>query len=251
MSQRLKVRDLDGAIIGATTATKLAAGMAGVSLKATDDDTVAAATHWWTGAGFERRTALPAATIWVDAGVATGISLPADAYSILTAGAPVKGPRTVTLAGGEEAVVLLTGKYAGTVTAQGRTLAQLEATLLDQIDDRRETLMMTVMTPGGAKKTEYAEKAGEVRDYRNTLGSVIASLSLVSQRARFPWAMAETDQTKETLAVVIARFEAGATASRTPAARYAAIAQVAKRAIKAATTPAAKRAAFDAVKWTA
>jgi len=131
------------------------------------------------------------------------------------------------------------------------TLGQLEASLLDQVDDKREALMMTVMTSGGAKKTEYAEKAGEVRDYRNTLGSILAALSTIDQRKRFPWAMAEVDQTKDTLAVVIARFEAGATASRTPAAKYAAIAQVGKRAIRTASTAAAKRAAFAAINWKA
>jgi hypothetical protein len=180
------------------------------------------------------------------------VTISAPAGSTWTAkGASYTGPQDITFGVVGAYAIEFTGAWSGRAPVTVLSATDYETYLLGLVDDRRETLMMTYMTPGGAKKTEYAEKAGEVRDYRNTLLSVITALSITDRRKRFPWAMAEADLTGDTLAVVITRFEAGANASRPPAARVAGIAQIAKRAIKAATSSAAKLTAYKAINWTA
>jgi hypothetical protein len=128
-----------------------------------------------------------------------------------------------------------------------RTAAQVLADMLDTIDDEREIRMMTVLTSGGAKKTEYAAKQREWQDYNSmSLNSIIA-MALTQQQTRWPWAMAEVADTDDTLQVVMARIKAGMDGSAL-AQRVAARAQKLKRQLKAAT-PAQRPAIFAARSW--
>lgn len=131
------------------------------------------------------------------------------------------------------------------------TAEQTLTRMIVAIDAERETRMMTQLTDGGAKKYEYAEKAREVRDYRGLSGSVVGSLliplNLSGTRERFAWAMAEVDDTGDTLEVVITRYET-AMKSVVLARKVAARAQKLKRTIRAAA-PAARDAIFQARAW--
>ena len=126
--------------------------------------------------------------------------------------------------------------------------AKLEAALLAAIDAQRENLQMTVLTAGGAKKYVYNRKAVEAIDSRGLLVSVLNALSLVDKQKRFPFAQAEAALTGETLSSVLARYEAALNTSAAKVAALEATAQKAKRAVRAATTPVAKRAAAN-VTW--
>jgi hypothetical protein len=131
------------------------------------------------------------------------------------------------------------------------TAEQALTRMIVAIDAERETRMMTQLTDGGAKKYEYAEKAREVRDYRGLSGSVVGSLliplNLSGTRERFAWAMAEVDDTGDTLEVVITRYET-AMKSVVLARKVAARAQKLKRTIRAAA-PAARDAIYQARTW--
>ena len=81
------------------------------------------------------------------------------------------------------------------------------------------------------------------------MGSLLESLTETQRAARFPFAMAEATATGDSLATVIAHFEAGMGASRTKIAQVEAAAVAGKRAIRAAATVSAKQAAFAAINW--
>jgi hypothetical protein len=120
--------------------------------------------------------------------------------------------------------------------------------LLAQVDNGREAARRPAMTQLFGQSFVYAEKAREVTDYRCVPANVLATLTLPARRARFPFAMAEAEATGDTLAVVITRFEAGASANRQVIAKVDATAIKAKRAIRAATTLTTMKAAA-AVDW--
>ncbi len=148
------------------------------------------------------------------------------------------------------------GKYRGERTLTIQTLAETEASLIDQAKTEGERRRMLVMSPGGSKKTVYSLKQSEV-DSWNDLGSTAATmlaaflgLSLVKQKRKFRFAMAEAAFRGEANpAAAIARFAAGSDAANVEAARIEAIEQTGVAAIRAATTIAAKRAAYAAINW--
>ncbi|WP_332797144.1 hypothetical protein [Sphingomonas sp. LB3N6] len=123
-----------------------------------------------------------------------------------------------------------------------------EDSVLTQLDRERERAQMTVLTDGGAKKYVYNRKAVEVIDSRSLTVALLNALSLTDKQKRYPFAYAEMLATGDTLAVVLARFEAGLTASSAKIATIEAQAQKAKRAVRAAPTIAAKQAAAQ-VNW--
>lgn len=126
---------------------------------------------------------------------------------------------------------------------------KVEAALLPLVDTQRETLQMTVLTPGGAKKYVYNRKAAEAILASGIAATVLNALTLVDRKKKYPFAYAESAVTGDTLAVVLARFETGMNTSAIENARIEAVAQKAKRDIKAATTAAAKCAAYAAINW--
>lgn len=138
-------------------------------------------------------------------------------------------------------------------TWAGRTAVEdavrVEADLLSQVDTRRETTQMTVLTAGGAKKYVYNRKAAEAIAASGIVASLLNALSLVERKKKYPFAYAESALTGEPLSTVLTRFEAGMNASATENARIEAISQKAKRDIKAAPTAAAKRTVFAVINW--
>lgn len=128
-------------------------------------------------------------------------------------------------------------------------LKDMEARLLAEVDQEREKLRSAVMTQGVGQSYAYAQKAQEVYDYRNVVGSLLATLTVPQRTARYPFAMAEASATGDALATVIARFESGMETSRSRIAAVEAAATKAKRAIRAAATSAAKQAAYSAILW--
>ncbi len=130
-----------------------------------------------------------------------------------------------------------------------RDLASAEERLIAAVDREREAQRAAVMTQGVGQSYAYAQKAQEVYDYRNVIGSMLATLTVPQRAARYPFAMAEVTATGESLATVISSFEAGMASSRTKIAKVEAIATKAKRAIRAASTASAKQAAYEAVTW--
>ena len=148
------------------------------------------------------------------------------------------------------------GKYRGERTLSIETPQQAEANLIDQVKTEAERRRMLVMSPGGSKKTVYSLKQSEV-DSWNDLGSTVATalaaflgLSAIKQKRKFRFAMAEaTFRGEANPAAAIARFAAGSDAANAEAARIEAIEQAGAAAIKAASTTAAKRAAYAAINW--
>jgi hypothetical protein len=147
---------------------------------------------------------------------------------------------------------------AATMTASGTiqpvpppvlTVAQVEAQLLDDIDDAREAQQMKLLTVGGAKKYVYSRKAVEVERSAGVVATLLDALSLTDRAAKYPYAAAEAALTGEKLSVVLARFTTGLKSSGQVEALEAK-AQVAKRAVRAAKTSDAKRAAAK-VNWSA
>lgn len=127
---------------------------------------------------------------------------------------------------------------------------KVEASLIAQVDARREEMRAAVMTPGAGQSYAYAQKAAEVADYRRW-ATELAEMDEAATIARFPFAMAEAAASGDGLATVIDRFDGGMTLSRSEIARVEAVACAAKRAIRAAEGLPAKQAAFDAIAWTA
>jgi hypothetical protein len=140
-------------------------------------------------------------------------------------------------------------------TAWVDAIAQIEAQLLADVKAEAEQRKMLWLSPGGAKKAEYAQKQAEVANWdslASTITGALAALNLMTADARaakFSYALASANRRKEaTIANAIARFRAGLLSS-SPVENIAAEEEFVCDAIKAATTVAAKRAAAAAAAW--
>ena len=181
-------------------------------------------------------------------------AIPADGFVSVNGAAAVAGVKAPTAAGIFRLRVV--GKYRGERVYTNFTLPELEVDLIDAVKTEAERRRMLVMSPGGSKKTVYSLKQSEV-DAWNELGSTLATaltaflgLSVVKQKRKFRFAMAEAAARGEANpAAAIARFVLGSDIANLEAARIEAIEQVSVTAIKAATTAAAKRAAYAAINW--
>lgn len=171
-------------------------------------------------------------------------------------------PATAALRAGQASVRLPAAYSPDTYewNATSRTMvasaAKVEAKLIADVKARAEAEKMRVLSSGGAKKTEYADKYREVVAWDTLAGTaaqiLIAfnTLSTQQRAVRFAYAIADAAAFGDTPADAIARFKAGI-AKSTSAATLAAIEAKACAAIKAATTVAAKQAAAAAVTWPA
>lgn len=128
--------------------------------------------------------------------------------------------------------------------------ADVEASLISQIDTECERRVMLTMTRGGGKKYSYNRKAAEVETSKGVLPTVLNALSLVDRQKKYPFAAAEMALSGETLSAVLARFAAGTAVADSKVAAIEAAAVIAKRALRAATNLSAKRAAA-VVAWPA
>lgn len=141
---------------------------------------------------------------------------------------------------------------------QGRTpVEDAAAVQVDQITAVKaeaERRKMKLLSAGGAKKAEYAEKRAEVLAW-DTLGGTAAAillafngLSALVRQTRFAHALADSAAFGDTPADAIARFRAGITKAVTIPAICAAEAK-ACAAIKAASTASDKRRVAASVSW--
>jgi len=133
-------------------------------------------------------------------------------------------------------------------------LGRVKAVLVAEIKAEAEQRNMQLLTAGGAKKAEYAEKRQEVISYDSLAtgvgGIVQAMTTLATPRRKVMLAHAEADAVAhgDTVAAAIERFRGGINrAATTPL--IAAAEAAACDAIRAATTAASARAAAAAVKW--
>lgn len=147
---------------------------------------------------------------------------------------------------------LLFQRWSGTAWVDD--IAKVREQILNDVKAEAESRKMVFLSPGGAKKAEYAQKAGEVSFYDSLGGTVIVIIAAIGgmtaaqRQAKFGYALADAAANGEpTIAAAIERFRSGMTgASKVPA--IAAAEAKACAAIKAATTIAAARAAA-AVSW--
>lgn len=132
--------------------------------------------------------------------------------------------------------------------------AQVEMALIAAVKLLAEQRKMEVATVGGYKKTEYAAKRAEVNAFDalgSTLTAVLAALNLIpaaTRATRFAYAYADAAAFGDTIDKAIERFRTGMNAS-SKAATLAAAEAKGCAAIRAASTAAAKRAAFAAINW--
>lgn len=124
-------------------------------------------------------------------------------------------------------------------------VAAIKAMLIARIDADREALQKTLITRGTAKAVVYAQKASELANYQILGSAAVAAMTVEQRAAMFPAATAETIVTGETLADVLARIQAGVTASGSEMYRVEAIAQAAKIAVRAAVDKEAAYSAAD------
>jgi hypothetical protein len=171
---------------------------------------------------------------------AEAVPAPADGYAY-TDFDPTTDPRGWRVDAGKV--------VANSLVVPAETIDQVQAKLLVAVDAERERSQMTVLTDGGAKKYVYNRKAAEAIAASGILAATLNALTLSDKKKKYPFASAESALTGETLSAVLARFEAGMNTSAVENARVEAVAQKAKRDIKAATTIAAKRAAYAAINW--
>lgn len=147
-------------------------------------------------------------------------------------------------------------RFNATTGAWEAAPALVEAQLIAAIKDEAERRKMTMATPGGMKKAEYAEKRAEVMAWKAlgaNIGAILAALELLpmaTRQTRFAHAIADSAAFGDKLQDAIARFEKGMTVSA-PTVQIAAVEAKTCAAIRAATTATAKRAAAAAIGWPA
>lgn len=175
-------------------------------------------------------------------------------YSISTGDVVVLAAADAPLRPGQ-ASVALPGDYDEEIYEWSRatrtmipSLAKVEAALIAVIKQEAERRKMKLMSPGGAKKAEYAEKRAEV-NFWDTLGGSLSAILVAfnlmpaaQRQTKFAWALADAAAFGDTVDKAIGRFRAGM-ASSASVTTIAAVEARACAAIKSATTVSAKRAA--------
>lgn len=181
-------------------------------------------------------------------------------YNTSTGAHIVNAPAGAALRAGQSSISLPSGYtpeiwiWDATKRAMVESLPKLKDYLVAAIKVDAEQKKMALLSAGGAKKAEYAEKRQEVISYdalaTGVGGIVQAMTTLATPRRKVMLAHAEADAAAhgDTVAAAIERFRGGISrASTTPL--IAAAEAAACDAIRAATTVAAARAVV--VKWPA
>lgn len=135
------------------------------------------------------------------------------------------------------------------------------------LKDANEALVRTAYSQNYGKQKKYSRKQQEVLDFRTLNGSLglpvlnalTAALNLFmpgfnaltasQQKKKFRFSMAQAARRGVTIDVIIGEIEAKLDAVEDQVASWEAIELEAIRAIKAATTAAAKRAVSAAINW--
>ena len=134
-------------------------------------------------------------------------------------------------------------------TAPQPDLATVEQRLIAKLKAEAERRKMLAFSSGFSKSQEYVQKGKEVVASAALTAAVLNALTAASAAAQYPMAQAERTLTGEALATILARYRSGKAASDAELARLSAIEWKAAQAIRAATTAAAKQAAYAAIVW--
>lgn len=145
--------------------------------------------------------------------------------------------------------------------------AAVEAFLLPLVKTANETLVKGLYSQNYGKQKKYSRKQQEVIDFRSLNGALglpvanalTATLSLfvpgftamtvAQQKRKFRFAMAQAKKRNVSIEVIIAEIETTLDTVEDQVAAWEAIELEAIRAIKAASTAVAKRAAYAATNW--
>ena len=164
---------------------------------------------------------------------------------IAQAGAVPKGYSSCALTAGYDPA---TWRWNADARSMIENAALVEAQLLARVKAEAERRKMLAMSPGGAKKAEYAEKRAEVAAWDSLATAPAAILAAFNalprevRESRFGHVLADAAAFGDTPAAAIARFRAGmgkAAALRTVSALEARTCAD----VRAATSIAGKRAA--------
>lgn len=131
----------------------------------------------------------------------------------------------------------------------GLDLSIVDARLTASVKKESERRKMQAFTNGFGKSQEYVLKGKEATSSASVLTTVLNALTAANAAAQYPMAQAERTLTGETLSVVLARYRASKSTSDAELARLSAIEWKAVQTIKAASTAAAKQAAYAAINW--
>ncbi|MBB3691446.1 hypothetical protein [Sphingomonas sp. BK580] len=147
-------------------------------------------------------------------------------------------------------------------------LATVEASLMALVKATNEANVRAIYSTNFGKQKKYSRKQQEVLDFRSLSGALgmpvtnaltatlssflpgFATLSAAQQKRKFRFSMAQAKLRGVTIDVIIGEIEARLDTVEDQIAAWEAIELEAIRAIKAATTAAAKRAAYAAIDWT-
>jgi hypothetical protein len=128
--------------------------------------------------------------------------------------------------------------------------AKVEAILVAAVKAEAERRKMLVRSPGSGKGAEYRRKRDEATASATVLAAVLNALTKPAALQQYPAAAMEAQLTGESLATVLTRYREASAAADTEVLRLAAVEWAGTKAIKAAATAAAKRAAATAISWT-
>jgi hypothetical protein len=231
-----KVRTVDGAILGPTTATTLPDTAKGVELHSASDPAVTMDTHWWTGSAFAARVDAPS-------------TIPNDASFLVDSAGPYR--IATAPAGYENRAIRFVGKYKG-----DRAAPKSKDELLVQVDAAAAAARLKYLTIVGGQSDAYREKMADVASL-NTLGGTTALIltaltatPAATQKAKWPFLYAEMQAAG--FANLIAARDAitnAAAASRAARADIERIRRKAKIDIRAATTVQAANTVAAGIVW--
>lgn len=134
------------------------------------------------------------------------------------------------------------------LSAWACNLDGLRDKLCAAIDVERRRRGNALLTQGQSVNLGYARKGAETTDYFGMSSDALAALDSAARAARWPWLCAEVTAGGGTLAEVAARVRDSMDSSEATIRTIDARAVVAKRAVRAAMTEAAIRAAAD-INW--
>ena len=193
-------------------------------------------------------------------------------FAVADGSLAVLGPASTPLRSGQGSVPLPadyspeTWKWDATKRMMYEVPALVEAVLVGKVKSTNEALVKTAYSQNYGKQKKYSRKQQEVLDFRaltpalGTLTDVLsaplsafvpnfASIAAAPRRKKFRFAMAQAAKRGVPVDVIIAEFEGAIETNEDRVANWEAVELEAIRAIKAATTAAAKRAAYAAINW--
>jgi hypothetical protein len=136
-----------------------------------------------------------------------------------------------------------------TLTTAIVIMEDMEMSLLDRVDQIRNQQQMQYLTRGTSLSLEYVQIQVEVKDYQSLLPNVLGTLAAAVRQTRWPIASMEAELSGKTIQQVFATYIAAINENERHNRIFGRIAVVGKQKIRAATTPAAKLAAYNAINW--